>query len=86
MDYPFVKQTSEDYPTHISLLKTSVASSQKQISANTIRILLLEEQNTDLRQTIVKGAQEVKRKTSTGKTSQVGATVNLFVFRQILLH
>lgn len=45
MDYPFVKQTTGSVPL------------QKQISANTVRILLLEEQNADLRDKIVQAAQ-----------------------------
>lgn len=48
MDYPFVKQTAQNYTFHIDSL--SGKESKKQISANTVRILLLEEQNTELRQ------------------------------------
>ena len=47
MDYPFVKQVSGDYLAHISSLTSR--DSERQISANTVRILLLEEQNTELR-------------------------------------
>ncbi len=47
MDYPFVKQTSPGYTDHIKSL--SAKESQKHISANTVRILLLEEQNSELR-------------------------------------
>ena len=48
MDYPFLKQTGSDYRAHIASL--SRRDSEKQISANTVRILLLEEQNIELRE------------------------------------
>ena len=59
MDYPFVKQTSENYSTHIAGLSGKVT--QKQISANTIRILLLEEQNAELREKVVHPRQPEKK-------------------------
>ena len=48
MDYPYIKQVSGDYRAHISSLTSR--DSERQISANTVRILLLEEQNTELRE------------------------------------
>lgn len=48
MDYPFIKQVSGNYRAHISSL--TGRDSERQISANTVRILLLEEQNTELRE------------------------------------
>ena len=48
MDYPFIKQVSGDYHSHVASLTSE--DSQKQVSANTIRILLLEEQNSELRE------------------------------------
>ena len=48
MDYPFIKQVSDDYCAHISSL--TGRDLERQISANTVRILLLEEQNTELRE------------------------------------
>lgn len=48
MDYPFIKQVSGDYHAHISSL--TGRESERQISANTVRILLLEEQNSELRE------------------------------------
>ncbi len=56
MDYPFVKQTRTDYVEHIQSLSTR--DSQKQISANTVRILLLEEQNSELRERSVAEVRE----------------------------
>ena len=56
MDYPFVKQTSADYATHIASLSNK--ESQKQVSANTVRILLLEEQNSELRERLIAMARE----------------------------
>ena len=49
-----MKQTDENYSTHITSL--SSRESGRQISANTIRILLLEEQNSELRQKVVEAA------------------------------
>lgn len=60
MDFPFLKQTSDDYSTHIASL--SGRESQKQISANTVRILLLEEQNSELRQRTVAATQMAREK------------------------
>ena len=51
MDYPFVKQTTGG---------SGGIPSQKQISANTIRILLLEEQNHELRERAVQSAQTLR--------------------------
>lgn len=51
MDYPFVKQTMGG---------SGGIPSQKQISANTIRILLLEEQNHELRERAVQSAQTLR--------------------------
>lgn len=48
MDYPFIKQVSGDYQSHIASMTSQ--DSERQISANTVRILLLEEQNTELRE------------------------------------
>lgn len=48
MDYPFVKQVDGDYRAHVASLTGQHC--ERQISANTIRILLLEEQNTELRE------------------------------------
>ena len=48
MDYPFIKQGSDDYQSHVASLTGQ--ESERQVSANTIRILLLEEQNTELRE------------------------------------
>lgn len=59
MDYPFVKQSSESYSDHVASL-TRQRESRKQITANTIRILLLEEQNNELRHTAVTEAKELK--------------------------
>ena len=51
MDYPFAKQT------------TGGVLHQKQISANTVRILLLEEQNADLRDRIAQAAKAMRLQT-----------------------
>ncbi len=59
MDYPFVKQTSENYSDHVTSILQS-QESRRQITANTIRILLLEEQNNELRYTSVSEAREMK--------------------------
>lgn len=59
MDYPFVGQTSATYSDHVTSL-TQNQESRKQITANTIRILLLEEQNNELRHTTNKKAKELK--------------------------
>lgn len=59
MDYPFIKQTNENYSTHVTSLSSK--ESGRQISANTIRILLLEEQNSELRQKVVEAAHERTR-------------------------
>ena len=48
MDYPFVKQTGKDYASHVTSI-VERQQSRRQITANTIRILLLEEQNSELR-------------------------------------
>ena len=69
MDYPFVKQVSGNYRAHISSLTRR--DSEKQILANTVRILLLEEQNTELREktaTIILHTQQA----SEGHPYQVG--------------
>ena len=59
MDFPFVEQTSATYNDHVtSLVKNQ--KSRKQITANTIRILLLEEQNNELRHTTNRKAKELK--------------------------
>lgn len=59
MDYPFVKQTEEEYGNHVASVIHSQRS-RKQITANTIRILLLEEQNSELRNKVIKEAREIK--------------------------
>ena len=59
MDYPFIKQTNENYSTRITSLSSK--ESGRQISANTIRILLLEEQNSELRQKAVEAALDRTR-------------------------
>lgn len=51
MDYPFAKQATGG---------SGGIPSQKQISANTIRILLLEEQNHKLRERAVQAAQTLR--------------------------
>lgn len=61
MDYPFIKQTAEGYVSHIDSL--SGRESQKQISANTIRILLLEEQNSELRHKRMQSTHKVNSAT-----------------------
>ena len=70
MDYPFVKQSSESYSDHVTSL-TRRRESRKQITANTIRILLLEEQNHELRHTAVTEARELKEKHVDLESSQV---------------
>ena len=69
MDYPFVKQTSEGYVRHIRSL--SARDSQRQISANTVRILLLEEQNSELRE---RGLREARERGGSSAPGQVGST------------
>ena len=59
MDYPFVKQTEENYANHVMSIVQN-RQSRKQISANTIRILLLEEQNSELRKKTDKESRELK--------------------------
>ena len=59
MDFPFVKQTEENYTDHVASLVQS-QKSRKQISANTIRILLLEEQNSELRKRADRESRELK--------------------------
>ncbi len=59
MDYPFVKQSSEGYGDHLASLHGK--RSQRQISANTVRILLLEDQNTELRQNLIVTARTNRR-------------------------
>lgn len=59
MDYPFVKQTGEGYESHVASIIQN-QQSRRQITANTIRILLLEEQNSELRHEVVKEAEEIK--------------------------
>ncbi len=59
MDYPFVKQMEENYTDHVSSLVQN-RQSRKQISANTIRILLLEEQNNELRKKTNRELLELK--------------------------
>lgn len=51
MDYPFAKPATGD---------SGGIPSQKQISANTIRILLLEERNHELREKAVQAAQTLR--------------------------
>ena len=64
MDYPFIKQVSGDYLTHIASL--TGRDSERQVAANTVRILLLEEQNTELREKTVPQTQS-----SEGQSYQV---------------
>ena len=54
-----------DYPDNCSTRALSGCESQKHISANTIRILLLEEQNSELREVMLRHARQThgKRKT-----------------------
>ena len=68
MDYPFIKQVSGDYHSHIASLTRQ--DSEKQVSANTIRILLLEEQNSELREKRIP-----QRETKRGQSHQVGVSV-----------
>ena len=73
MDYPFIKQMSGDYRAHISSL--TGRESERQISANTVRILLLEEQNSELREkNIVPTTQS-----SEGLPYQVQCTIDSIV-------
>lgn len=58
-----MKQSSEAYDDHVTSL-TENKESRKQITANTIRILLLEEQNNELRHTSVRQARELKERLS----------------------
>ncbi len=60
MDYPYVWRTDSSYSDHITAL-VARRMSQNQINANTVRICLLEEQNSDLRYLNLKKA--VKEKT-----------------------
>ena len=61
VDYP----SSSDDSSQAHLASLSNRKSQERISANTIRILLLEEQNSELRQTVLRHARETgsQRKT-----------------------
>lgn len=54
-----MKQGSEAYSDHVTSLSKR-QESRKQITANTIRILLLEEQNNELRHTSAGKARELK--------------------------
>ena len=72
MDYPFVRQTSEGYVQHIWSL--SARDSQRQISANTVRILLLEEQNSELRE---RGLREARESGGSSAQGQVGSRYRL---------
>ncbi len=73
MDYPFVKQTSASYTDHIQSL--SAKSSHKHISANTVRILLLEEQNSELRE---KGTTELRER-ETSSAAQVSVIISMAI-------
>ena len=75
MDYPFVKQTAEGYHRHVESMLASGGESHRQISANTVRILLLEEQNGELREGIVSSAMQGRRD---GKHFQVLVLFFLF--------
>lgn len=67
MDYPFIKQTGENYDTHIASVIQN-RQSRRQITANTVRIMMLEEQNNELRHKTT--ASVVKERTSaSGKSS-----------------
>lgn len=56
MDYPFVKETEAAKASwDFSVVHKQ---SQKQIAANTVRILLLEEQNKKLREKIIEETEE----------------------------
>lgn len=60
MGFPFVSQTDEAYADYIlSLIYNKL--SQKQITANSVRIYLLEEQNNELRYLGLKEAVKKKR-------------------------
>ena len=72
MDYPFVRQTSESYVQHIRSL--SARDSQRQISANTVRILLLEEQNSELRE---RGLREARERGGSSAQGQVWSGYHL---------
>ncbi len=54
--HPFIPQGSDSYQTYLASLSSK--QSQRQISANTIRILLLEEQNSDLRGKVLQEVRE----------------------------
>lgn len=54
-----MKQTEEKYTNHLASLVQG-RQSRKQISANTIRILLLEEQNNELRKKTDRESKELK--------------------------
>ena len=73
MDYPFIKQMSGDYLAHISSL--TGRESERQISANTVRILLLEEQNSELREKNI----VPKTQSSEGLPYQVQCTIGSIV-------
>lgn len=70
MDYPFVKQTGEDYGSHVASI-IQCQQSRRQITANTIRILLLEEQNSELRHEAIVEAKEIKETNSGSDISKV---------------
>ncbi len=61
MDFPFVEQTGLDYKDSIANLIQNQQLRQ-QITANTVRILLLEEQNNELRYKTMRGAEKLKKK------------------------
>ena len=78
-----MKQTVPDYRTHVkSLLQSN--QSRKQISANTIRILLLEEQNNELRH---KAALEANKLRHENLDSKVHETcMNFLVLLLLFIH
>ena len=67
MDYPFIKQVNSDYCSHVASL--TGPDMERQISANTVRILLLEEQNTELRD---KRISHVQSQPNQSQSYQVG--------------
>lgn len=70
MDYPFKKQTDVNYRDHVTSL---VAKKQirQQVTANTIRICLLEEQNDELRHRTMEEAREHKRRNEGSEAPKV---------------
>lgn len=83
MDYPFVKQTSAGYIDHVQSLSTK--ESQKQVSANTVRILLLEEQNSELREKSVVELRDSRTASATQVSVIMSVKLYLVDYYNILL-